>query len=171
MASHVAIQITAYLQRELAHVEIAEGEAAVGQLIIHIVGIKNVCRFFPVDGTTAPTVSLDIEVSQLMHIVLHRERRERIDEHIGIDVGHVVLVIVIGLRGHGVEHVALDEVVGIGFFIVHLLVFARCHVLLDGVGSRISLHVQIAQPVEGRNLKQKASVLRPLRGAGSLGAA
>ena len=81
------------------------------------------------------------------------------------------MIVIIGLRGHGEEHVAFDEVVGIGSFVVHLLVFTRSHILLDGVRRRIGLHIQITLAIEGGNLEQEASVLRPLRRTSCLGAA
>ena len=158
-AVHVAEKVFAHLHGELAHVELAKAEPAVGDVVVEVVGIDDEGRLLPVDGATATPMSTHVDVAQLVDVVLHRHLRDGVNKHLFRPFGLMLLVVVVVVGEDGEEHVALHVEVGEGVLVEHVFVFVRHHVLLDAVLLTVGFHVEIGQAVEGWHLEDEMAAL------------
>ena len=114
-------------------------------------------------------MSLHVDISQLVYVVLHRQLRQRVYQHFLIVVGLVLLVVAVVVGEHWEEQVALDIEIGEGILVEHLGVFPRGHVLLYGVVLLVGFHVHEGIAVEWRHLEDEmAAVLCLLHRANKL---
>ena len=167
-AVHVAEEVFAHLHGELAHVELAEGEATVGDVVVEVVGIHDEGGLLPVDGTAAAAVAPHVDIAYLVDVVLHRQLRQRVNHHL-LGIGRLVLLVEGVVVGeHRVKDVALHVVVGEGILVEHLCILAGEHVLLDGVVFLVGFHVQPGLAVERGHLEDEAAAARLLHRAYNL---
>ena len=160
---HVAEQELGHLQRELAHVELAERQPVVGQVVIQVVGITHKGRLVPVYGPATAAVPPHVDVLQLVDVVLHRKLRQGVDLfHRGVPLRRMVLVVVVLMGEHRVGHVALHKEVGVGILAEHRGIAARHHGLTQGVLLLVGLQVQEGGTVERRYLEHEPAVHRLL---------
>ena len=94
-----------------------------------------------------------------MHIILHREFRHGVNQHLVGIFWLMFLVIGIVVRVHREEHLALYIEIGEGILVQDLRILSGHHTLLDRVVLLIGFHIQISTTIERGYVKKEMTTL------------